>query len=174
MLAPAAPRPTAARPDEAGRCPSLQGFRVAANGESIGDGEHRWLLHEALNATPSTPIETSEEHPIAEPEARARGASSSEAPVWLLNDGAAPCRMKPAGFVLQRDATYPQFERVVRVLEGACPHNGSPGRTIAFQQADEPARCRLSHAEEMRQSTCPAGSCPRSRARSRTATTTRR
>ena len=63
--------------------------------------------------------EQAPEQTLDEADARTRGATSTNDPVWILGDGVPPCRMSPGPFLLLRElgGGGPRYERVARVLD---------------------------------------------------------
>jgi hypothetical protein len=129
-----------------------------------GSKGRRWLLPEVV-----VDVDLYKELPEQDPEqtldeagARARGATSTNDPVWILGDGVPPCRMTPGPFLLLREVGGggPRYERVVRVLDGACPKEGRSERAVAFQEANPPSRCHLHSERRMEELPPPDGIIP--------------
>ncbi|MGK3998836.1 hypothetical protein [Sorangium sp. So ce1024] len=136
---------------------------------TLDDGQRskgqRWILPEVV-----VDVEPYNEFPEQDPEqaldeagARARGATSTKDPVWILGEGVPPCRMTPGPFLLLRETGGggPRYERVVRVLDGACPKQGRSDRAVAFQDANPPSSCRLYSQQWMEERPPPDGIIPR-------------
>lgn len=148
-----------------GQCPPLERARVATLDDEQGSKGRRWLLPEVVvDVDPYKEIpEQDPEQVLDEAGARARGATSTNDPVWILGDGVPPCRMIPGPFLLLRETGGggPRSERVVRVLDGACPKQGRSERAVAFQEASPPSRCRLYSQQGMEEPLPPDGIIPR-------------
>ncbi|WP_148314169.1 hypothetical protein [Sorangium cellulosum] len=162
-VAHAAPRPSAAPREQVGLCPPIQRARVATFNEEQRPRDKRWLLPEMVESPPREPVQEDSEVPLDEASARARGATSSDDPVWILGDGVPPCRMTPGQYLLQRESWGPQIVRVVRVLEGVCPEQGRSARSVVFQQTESPERCLLHKKETLTQRAPPEGLIPQKR-----------
>jgi hypothetical protein len=150
--------------EQQGQCPPLERARVATFDYDQGSKGRRWLLPEVV-----VDVDLYKELPEQDPEqtldeagARARGATSTNDPVWILGDGVPPCRMTPGPFLLLREAGGggPRYERVVRVLDGACPKEGRSERAVAFQEANPPSMCHLHSERRMEELPPPDGIIP--------------
>ncbi|WP_437332827.1 hypothetical protein [Sorangium sp. So ce394] len=82
--------------------------------------DKRWLLPEMVESPPREPVQEDSEVPLDEASARARGATSSDDPVWILGDGVPPCRMTPGQYLLQRESWGPQNEKTWNSLAPYC------------------------------------------------------
>ena len=163
-LAASAPNPLPAPPaSPPGQCTALDQMRIVLPHRMPGGSSTTWVLHEHLDPDPKVdPWPSVSETRLAAEVARARGATSTDAPVWVLVAGEAPCRMAVGEFLEEWMDSYPRFERVTRELQGACSpaaaHGDSPA--IAFQQVEEPSRCRLVGVKVLPDAKIPSGIVP--------------
>ena len=135
--------------DHADGCPPAESLGVVSDQRaSFGRSVPVLVLHD-VNASrahaPPALADAEHARPLTDADARELGVDVSDAPVWLLADGASPsCALRPRGrFVITGVDLWERTPLVVTELEGDCVL-GARGR-LAVQQAVRPSECLVEH-----------------------------